>query len=200
MSSVPDLDPSPLPAAQTVALIEDAIAFTAVRTGEHCEYAMIVYDAYASTILGRDNYRLTTPFKFYVGPRENELWAYLPAGFLSDGATVPRFLYWLVPPWGRHGEAAMVHDYLCEHLTLYHHGQPIPITRSRADQIFGQAMRVSQVHPVIRGLMYGAVRFYTWYARSLQDRMDPNYRRRKSELEANYEGLHALYPHSNALN
>lgn len=39
----------------------------------------------------------------------------LPAGFMSDGATVPRFLWWFLPPWGdRATIAALFHDWLCE--------------------------------------------------------------------------------------
>lgn len=180
-----------LPPTQVQDLIDDAVPFTAVRTTANSAVsstrAMIVYDLEASVILGRDNYRLTTPFKFYVGKREDQLWAYLPAGFLSDGATVPRMLYWIVPPWGRHGEAAMVHDHLCEHLTLYQNGAAVPITRAQADQVFNDAMKVSQVNPFIRHLMYGAVRMYAWYSRKFGHKADAGYRARKTELEAAYD-------------
>ena len=38
----------------------------------------------------------------------------IPAGTISDGATVPRPLWWLLPPWGdRATLAAVMHDYVC---------------------------------------------------------------------------------------
>jgi hypothetical protein len=39
----------------------------------------------------------------------------LPAGFMSDGASVPRALWWFMPPWGdRSTLAALFHDFVCE--------------------------------------------------------------------------------------
>jgi len=47
----------------------------------------------------------------------------VPAGFITDGASVPRLLWWLMPAWGDKGtRAAMVHDYL---LDMMHLGQPV---------------------------------------------------------------------------
>ena len=41
----------------------------------------------------------------------------VPAGFITDGASVPRILWPLLPPWGDKGtRAAMVHDYLLDML------------------------------------------------------------------------------------
>lgn len=158
--------------------IENATPYTAVES-----YAVIRYDAEASDALGRDYYRLLDDFKFYVGDKSDNVWVYLPRGFLSDGATVPRMFYWLVPPWGRHGEAAMVHDYLCEHLTLYHGTELIQIDRATADSIFNEAMKVSQVNPFIRHLMYGAVRLYAWYTRRFGKESNTSFRVMKFALE-----------------
>jgi hypothetical protein len=36
----------------------------------------------------------------------------IPAGFWTDGASVPRPLWGIIPPWGRYGRAAVIHDYL----------------------------------------------------------------------------------------
>ena len=35
-----------------------------------------------------------------------------PAGFVSDGPTIPRFLWAVLPVWGRWGRAGVMHDYL----------------------------------------------------------------------------------------
>lgn len=36
----------------------------------------------------------------------------IPAGFTSDGASTPRLLWWLLPPWGQYARSAILHDYL----------------------------------------------------------------------------------------
>ena len=38
----------------------------------------------------------------------------VPPGFVTDGATVPRPLWWLFPPVGRYFLAAALHDYLLD--------------------------------------------------------------------------------------
>lgn len=35
----------------------------------------------------------------------------VPAGFLTDFASVPRPLWWFIPTWGRYGNAAVIHDF-----------------------------------------------------------------------------------------
>ena len=37
-----------------------------------------------------------------------------PAGYETDGASVPRAVWWLLPPFGSYREAAVIHDYLFE--------------------------------------------------------------------------------------
>jgi len=38
----------------------------------------------------------------------------IPAGFKSDGATIPRLLWWFIPPFKpKYLPAVIVHDYLC---------------------------------------------------------------------------------------
>jgi hypothetical protein len=36
----------------------------------------------------------------------------IPKNFLTDGASVPRLFWSILPPWGDYGKAAIVHDYL----------------------------------------------------------------------------------------
>ncbi len=36
----------------------------------------------------------------------------IPKGFRTDGASVPRLFWNIIPPWGRYGMAAVIHDYL----------------------------------------------------------------------------------------
>ena len=55
--------------------------------------------------------RLLQPFRVRLrelGERVIEV----PQGFETDFASVPRFFWRVVPPWGRYSPAAVVHDYL----------------------------------------------------------------------------------------
>ena len=74
-----------------------------------------------------------------------------PAGFVSDGASIPR-IFWRVigPPFrGRYRDAAIIHDW------LYSSGS---FTRIETDKIFMQAMKELGVSSWRRGAMYRAVR------------------------------------------
>lgn len=105
-----------------------------------------------------DNYcfRVVDPFQFYRGEAVKPESTYtVPAGFVTDLASVPRILWTLLPPHGRYAKAAILHDYL---LTLSRKRQ---LSRYEADIIFYEAMRVLNVPMWQAWLMYKAVSLYT---------------------------------------
>lgn len=56
----------------------------------------------------------------------------IPAGIESDGASVPRFLWWLYPPFGELYEpATWLHDHCYQHAEAFAGG----MTRGLADQL-----------------------------------------------------------------
>jgi len=60
----------------------------------------------------------------------------LEAGFMSDGASVPRLLWWFLPPWGdRTTIASLFHDKSCD---MQKAGTPILgcDTRAKCDRLF----------------------------------------------------------------
>jgi hypothetical protein len=91
------------------------------------------YDAEASAVLGKDHWRVLRGFRYYIGEMGSREWVDIEAGELSDRASVPRLLHSLVPPDGVHGQAAVVHDKLCRTLAIMRNGEPVMITRARAD-------------------------------------------------------------------
>nr|WP_290447174.1 DUF1353 domain-containing protein [Pseudomonas sp. 21LCFQ010] len=94
-------------------------------------------------------------------PRLGKVWVTVPAGYLTDGASVPRVVWSLVPPWGAYGQAAVVHDLLCEYLVVMTDaGDQVRITRAEADLLFLEAMTVLQVPAPNRQLMYAGVSTY----------------------------------------
>lgn len=44
--------------------------------------------------------------------RQNGDWLKVPADFVSDLASIPVLLWWMLPPWDEYARAAVVHDYL----------------------------------------------------------------------------------------
>lgn len=86
---------------------------------------------------------------------QSDLWEPLivvPAGFVTDLASIPRVFQSLIPKVGKHMLAAIVHDYLC---------RLDGFDRRLADRIFLEAMKLLGVNPVRRRLMYWAVAFLT---------------------------------------
>ncbi len=75
----------------------------------------------------------------------------VPAGFVSDFASVPRFFWRVLPPWGRYSPAAVIHDH------LYSTGK---VSRADADRAFLTLMQRLGVPAWKRTVMYWAVRLF----------------------------------------
>jgi hypothetical protein len=77
----------------------------------------------------------------------------IPAGFITDLASIPRALHAVIPVNGRHRPAAILHDYLY-----------VVQDRSRkaADSLFLEAMELGGVRWTQRYVMYHAVRVGGW--------------------------------------
>lgn len=73
----------------------------------------------------------------------------VPAGFASDGATIPRIFWSVLPPVHRYFPAALLHDYM---LTVG--------TRAEADAQFKISLNALNISWFRRTVMYGAVRLY----------------------------------------
>lgn len=59
-------------------------------------------------------YLTERPFSFDIGVKGSGLTITIPAGFSTDLASVPRWLWWLVAPHDpQYAAAAVLHDFLC---------------------------------------------------------------------------------------
>lgn len=74
----------------------------------------------------------------------------VPAGYRTDFASVPRFFHRIVSPVGRHGKAAIVHDWLCDE-------SPKTTDYRQAAEIFNEAMEALGVSWARRKIMVAAV-------------------------------------------
>jgi hypothetical protein len=73
----------------------------------------------------------------------------VPAWFVTDLASIPRWCWAIFPPVGKYDGAAVLHDW------LYRAGG---VTRAQADAVFQEAMGVLHVGRVVRWVLYRAVR------------------------------------------
>ena len=76
----------------------------------------------------------------------------VPAGFTTDFASVPRLFWNVLPPFGRYGKAAIVHDYLYRTRGL--------VSKPVADALFLEAMKALGVGTLTRYTMFLAVRLF----------------------------------------
>ena len=78
----------------------------------------------------------------------------VPKGFRTDYASVPRIFRNIINSYGKHGRAAVVHDW------LYSSKCTLNITREEADKIFLEIMKECDVGVFKRNLMYRMVRMF----------------------------------------
>lgn len=142
----------------------------------------IQYDQKASAILGADHWRVTEEFRYFIGSKDSQQWVTVPAGYLTDGASVPRVFWSMLPPWGAYGQAAVVHDLLCEYLSIVDHGILKRITRKRCDDILDEAMGVLGVPSATRLMINEGVALY----RRVSGASKPSTRPEKRLLETSW--------------
>ncbi len=92
---------------------------------------------------GRSIYRLTADLE--IGGFT------VPAGFVTDLASIPRFMLWLIPQRGAYDKAAILHDYL-----LLKHDMP----KAEIDKIFLRQMQKDGVATWKRNVIYTAVKLF----------------------------------------
>lgn len=100
-----------------------------------------------------DNYQwqLLESFEYHVGNFPSVDVIRVPAGTITDLASVPRVLWALFPPHGRWAKAAIIHDYLYSNAIG---------SKVYADRTFLEAMQVLGVPKWRRLVMYAAVRLF----------------------------------------
>jgi len=81
--------------------------------------------------------------------------AYVPKGFITDGASIPKYLRNFFPHGGRKFAPAVVHDVL--YRTIDH-----KFSREEADDLFLDAMLYNGVNKITAMIIYKAVRYFGW--------------------------------------
>lgn len=100
---------------------------------------------------GRVYYELMEDLIFQYSINGSGVKIIVPKGFVTDFATIPRILWSIFPPAGKHSKATVIHDYL----------YTLPkCSRFLADSIFREAMYQSGVNIFQRVIMYYGVRIF----------------------------------------
>lgn len=74
-------------------------------------------------------------------------------GFVSDLASIPRIMWFILPPFGRYTEASVVHDY------LYFNAE---LPRKKCDEIFFILMLRNNVDYYTAKILFYTVRLFGW--------------------------------------
>lgn len=85
----------------------------------------------------------------------------VPAGFLTDFASVPEALWFWISPFGKHQEAALIHDCLYGNKGAIQ-GIEKKLTRKEADELFYQIMLKDGVNKNKAKAMKLGVRLFGW--------------------------------------
>ena len=98
---------------------------------------------------------LLDSFSYDVGREHSGDTIHVPALFMTDFASVPRPFWAVFPPWGKYGNAAVIHDFGYATQTR---------PRGQVDAIFLEGMQVLGVGWLARHLIYWSVRSWGWLA------------------------------------
>jgi len=72
----------------------------------------------------------------------------IPTGFVSDLASIPRFLWPILPPWGEYDRAVAVHDFLWNpagYIVGLETGRPRAVSKMEANAIMDAVMELDNV-------------------------------------------------------
>lgn len=103
-------------------------------------------------------FQLIEPFEFLSEVTESII--RVPSGFVTDFASIPRVLWALLPPTGRYGKAAVVHDWLYQTREAGTHR----VWRADADSVLLEGMQVLEVRWSQRWAIYAGIRLGGWVA------------------------------------
>jgi len=111
----------------------------------------LVYQRELSHAVGKALYSALPGYRYYIGSMDSGRYVDVETGFITDGATIPRFLWWLLPPIEEYTQCTTLHDKLCTtyYILELRDGleQQVPVTRKVIDGILKESMDVLNVTP-----------------------------------------------------
>lgn len=101
---------------------------------------------------GVQYWELLEDFFYELGAEGSGYVIHVPKGTKTDFASIPWYLWWIFPPFGKYNKPAVIHDY------LYKKGSGF--SKVVADAIFYEAMESSGVPFCQRWMMWKAVSYF----------------------------------------
>ena len=115
-----------------------------------------------------NHWRVIESFEFHSGEPYSGLFVRVPEGFVTDLASIPVGVRWLIPKAGKNAQAAACHD------VLYKTGvmimrvaaveNQVPVSRAMCDSMMYQAMRALGVKVWRREMIYRGLQVGGWMA------------------------------------
>lgn len=113
------------------------------------------------------NWKVTREFDYLDNFEDEHTAIRVPKGFITDFASIPKILWNVLPPTGKYGKAAVVHDFLYRNgghtdcvICPEDLGMGATYTQEEADQIFYDAMGVLGTPQIQRWVIWKAVRWF----------------------------------------
>jgi len=104
---------------------------------------------------GERPYEVIAPLKFYSASFRGLF--VVKVGYRTDFASIPRWLWPVMPRDGAWARAAVVHDAAYDGELETDHGEPVRAVKFVADHLFLEAMKADGVSDFTAGLMHAAV-------------------------------------------
>lgn len=121
----------------------------------------IMYSIEASNLLGKQMWVVTNSVTVTIEYKDEPYVFTIPKGFLTDGASIPRVFWGLFQKVDETINAAIIHDYLCEHHHAYVKEVKTYLPRRQIDKIFYEVLREDRVKSFKAKLMYQACKLYS---------------------------------------
>ena len=107
----------------------------------------VLYNEELTNLMKKQYWTVQENYCFFLGDKFSDRWVVVPKGYGTDGATVPPAATFVLPVWGEHGAAVILHDWLCEYGYVWHKDKDGTmfknfLTRDQIDQIFIEALKV----------------------------------------------------------
>jgi len=116
-------------------------------------------------------WQIQEEFTYYIGSEDGKFRITIPAGFITDFASIPRPLRIFLPEWAKYNKSSPIHDWLYQNKMIETEAWSLPIgkpARACADQVFYEAMLVDfrdhKSGKLVALIEYWAVRIFGRFA------------------------------------
>lgn len=124
------------------------------------------------------HWKITETYEFHCGDAYSGLFARVPKGFVTDLASIPLGVRWLIPKAGKNAQAAAFHDILYKTgamiMRVDDNEKSVPVSRGMCDAMMYQAMRALSVKWWRRELIYRGLQIGGWVSWSKYRKLDIN--------------------------